>query len=177
MTTFKKRAFQLAGGALVLGALAIGTPKAAHAVVATLVQVVNTAANPAITHETALQASQLIFLTTTFATTINGDTPFQPYIPGGSVGQNYTVPAGESLVVTAVDLTSNCNGTMLVTLDDSGGLYFMKSLNFVSTQFVTNHFTYPSGLVFASGFAPSLINRANGGCSISADLHGYLTAQ
>jgi hypothetical protein len=177
MKTFRNYAFKLAGGALVLGALAIGTPKAAHAVAAAMVQIVNTAANPAITHETALQASQLIYLTTTFATTINGDTPFQPYMPGGSVGPNFTVPAGQSLVVTAIDLTSNCNGTTLAELDDSGGQYFMKSLNFSGPQYVTNHFTYPSGLVFAGGYAPSLINRANGNCSVGADLHGYLTAQ
>jgi hypothetical protein len=46
MNALKNRTFQLAAGLLAVGALGILSPRVAHAVVATLVQVTNTTANP-----------------------------------------------------------------------------------------------------------------------------------
>jgi len=46
MNALKNRTFQFASGLLAIGAIGLLTPRVAHAVVATLVQVANTTANP-----------------------------------------------------------------------------------------------------------------------------------
>jgi len=46
MNTLKKRTFQFTAGLLAIAAVGVLTPRVAHAVVATMVQVANTTANP-----------------------------------------------------------------------------------------------------------------------------------
>jgi hypothetical protein len=94
-------------GALALAALLLSllAPKAAHAIVATLVQVVNTTANPAITQDTSKQASQIVTLDCT---------PIASTPPGAvscvqvdaqsfrSVAQ-YEVPAASRFILTSLE--------------------------------------------------------------------------
>ena len=49
MFRLHKSVLSLAAGALALGVLILAAPRAAHAIAATLVQIRNTAANPAVT--------------------------------------------------------------------------------------------------------------------------------
>jgi hypothetical protein len=85
-------------GAIVLAAvlIALSAPKATHALVATLVQVVNTSANPVPTQIVNNPARQAVVLTTN-VTIFDG-----AIIASGAFQDNsgtYTVPAGMRLVV------------------------------------------------------------------------------
>jgi hypothetical protein len=171
-------------GAVVLAGLilALLAPKAAHAIVATAVQVTNTSANPAITQSTRSQAAQLVQLDTIskpgLAAVFSNVGPAQ----NGSV---YFVPAGQSLVVTAVDITPSLGCTTASTFALSGNNNNQPSTNMLWTLSAptTGHFEYPSGIVFGSGaeplilFASSLSTTnscfANGA---TVNLLGYLTS-
>src|SRR6201997_5426256 len=94
----------LMGGAAVLAAvLTLAAPRAAHAVVAALVQVANTTANPAVTQDTSKAASQIVHLTTLGQSAVSplSLTALHQYIPGGTFGPAYVVPAGQNLVITS----------------------------------------------------------------------------
>src|SRR5579863_4422906 len=95
-----KSVLSFGAGALALSVLILAAPRAAHAIAATLVQVTNTPANPAVTQSVGQQASQLVNL---LAIGSSG-TQFSRVSPGGLVTFGYTVPANQYLVITAVDL-------------------------------------------------------------------------
>jgi hypothetical protein len=156
------------------GVLIFAAPRAAQAVAAVLVQVTNTAANPAITQDISRQAGQSVDLScaltpaSQFVSYINACSSVSPsslFVP------NYAVPANQSLVVTGVDITQYCGGTQAFT--------YILSVNGSTTRKAwsvtglnTASFTYPTGFVLGPGLSPTFLNP---GCSATVDMHGYLT--
>jgi len=171
------------GGVVLAGTLVtVMNPKTVHAVAAALVQVTNTASNPVVTQTVGAQAENLVHLhcgaalSGTFATCIR-------YLPDQSFIPNFTIPAGESLVVTGVDLLQDsvggCPGPYIVTLIGSGaqlgGFYLQLSAPNAS---ITTHFTYRSGPVIGGGISPGWVGHTTQGCpngEMTADVFGYLT--
>src|SRR5580765_6728162 len=92
-------------GALTLAAvlLSLIVPHAAQAVVATLVQVVNTAAAPAVTQDVSKLASQNMSF---FSQLVNANPAFLVSRgKNGVLGSTFTVPAGQTLIITSVNFT------------------------------------------------------------------------
>ena len=167
MFTRSKSVLSFGAGVLAVVALMLAAPRAAHAIASTLVQVTNTPANPAITQSVGQQASQLVNL---LAIGPSG-TRFSLVSPGGLVTSGYTVPANQSLVITAVDVTPSGCGTTPVVLDPGNGggvmTWFASGPN-------TAHFGYPSGIAIAPGSSP--VALLDTGCSVFMNLQGYLTS-
>jgi hypothetical protein len=112
---YVKKALTTIGGiflaALLITALA---PKAAHGIVAALVQVSNPVNAPAITQSVPQLASQIVEL----YCPITGSLVCYGVAPGGQYyGSSYAVPSGETLVITEVEVTGmGGGGTGDVTL-------------------------------------------------------------
>jgi hypothetical protein len=121
MIRLSKSVISFGAVALVACVATLAVPRAAAAVAAKLVQVTNTAANPAITQSARNLASQLVQLTS--SPPPQGVTTFVNAFSNQNVA--YYVPAGQSLVVTAVDITPPPGCTSQPSpfeLIDSGGL-------------------------------------------------------
>jgi hypothetical protein len=158
--------------ALTILALALATPRAAHAIAATLVQVVNSAANPVISQDVSKLASQNVSLTGD--TQVNQDTsPLFTVAADGSVSTSpYTVPAGQTLIITSADLNPNIGVSSYSSVGlglpaNSSAFGFWEVAPGISTQFV-----YTAGIAIASGTTPQFLS-AN---PLVLRLHGYLTA-
>ena len=173
---YAKRILMVAGALALAGLLAVAiAPKAAHAVVASMVQVVNTAASPAITQDTSKQAAQVVSLYCAESPSLCN----QILEGGGITGTAYTVPAGFHLVITSAHV-------FVVTPFTSPGseLYLQNT----SSGEPYEYFNVPSGssgasFDFGSGFsvAPGTglsINEAflSSAGSVIFYFHGYLTA-
>lgn len=181
MKLFNTRFVQAGAALAVVAALALVTPRAAHALAAALVQVNNTTENPAITQSAPSQASQLILLsanvlpnaTANFYRTGSGNIPLF----------SYTVPASQSLVVTAVDITPSVGCT-------TGWFHFVLDGNNVLDPAMmwtlsapnTGHYAYPSGIVFLPNSQPQIslshASTTSGDCANGAEANvlGYLTS-
>jgi hypothetical protein len=177
--------------AAAVGLLILCVPRAAHAVVATLVQVANTASNPAVTQSIGQQAAQIVqiecgyapgtlALNNCFAMPATGTPAYPP-------PYSYVVPGGQTLVVTAVDILSGaeagspCNSSALVSviLNEAPGTNdgtHRKSW-IVPAGTGTAHYVYPSGILFAPGTSIVYAGNFTTTCTLTLDMHGYLTAQ
>jgi len=174
-----------------VGILMLGVPRAAHAVAAALVQVANTASSPVISQSIGNQAAQIVeiecayrpggFPTQCVAVTASGITPYDVSVPP------YVVPAGLTLVITAVDLLSGdasasipaCNSPALVplaTLPPGSSTAVTRKSWIVPAGLVADHYVYPSGILFPSGTF-ILGYGSDSGCPVTFDMHGYFTAQ
>jgi hypothetical protein len=169
----------MAVGGVVVAAAMIGftNPKTVHAVTAALVQVTNTAANPVVTQGVGQQPSQIVNL---FCYETGGYPPPPCTQVSRTTGINdqgknvFTVPSGESLVVTSIDITpfSQCSYTHLVRLEN-GGSYTYAFWNVLSSN-ASDHFTFPSGIVFAPGMQV-LASSDDANCNDYVFVQGYLT--
>ncbi len=172
MIRFAKSFLSFIALACAAALLIVSFPKAAHAVAAALVQITNTADNPAVTQDVSKMASEIVNLGCT-------DIACVPVESTGGV--QYVVPAGKSLVVTAVDIDSPSGPVTLYLLDSPPGSYFLgyklATYSGISGQV---HYAYPSGIVWGSGRSPILGVRTSCGslCSegITTYLYGYLTS-
>jgi hypothetical protein len=154
--------------AIVAAALLLAAPRAAHAIAATLVQVTNTAASPAITQGTEKQAAQLVDL---FAQSSFSE--FYNVLPTGNYVFGYAIPSNQYLVITGVDVTpATCQGTISVSLVTSGTLE-IKSWYVAGPN--TTHFDYPSGILLAPGLTPTAAFSSSS-CIAFVQMHGYLTS-
>lgn len=173
----------LAVGATLLaaGLITFTNPKAVHAVAAALVQVTNTAANPVVTQSVGPQAGNMVHLTCELANAPGHTTFCFSVSPAGVEDPaSYTVPAGQSLVITAADLTpavANCPSFTFLLLSTDGlqTIFRATTLNSIATT----HFTYPSGVVVASGTTPlaAVTTPSCNAMSLAdSDFYGYLTA-
>jgi hypothetical protein len=165
---FRKPLFSYGAVALAAAVLSLAAPRAAHAIAATLVQVTNTAANPAITQGTEKQAAQLVDL---FAE--SGQSEFYNVLPTGNFVYGYTIPSNQYLVITGVDVTPTCAGSAAFTLITSGTLE-IKSWYVAGGN--TTHFDYPSGILLAPGLTPTANLNSTGNCTTFVQMHGYLTS-
>jgi hypothetical protein len=163
--------------AVPMGILMLAAPRAAHAVAATLVQVTNTAANPAITQSAPTQAAQLVNLA------INVGGSFSPVnlfalAPDGTSSLGYTVPSGQYLVITGADIgistfsppTGVCAAQSWSSAELlAGGIY---KHDWTVTSVATAHFDYPSGLPIGPGLTVQVLTA----CGANIELQGYLTS-
>ena len=152
--------------ALAVTLLILAAPKAAHAIVATLVQVANTSANPAITQDVSRLPSQNVQLV---CTQILIDC--QQILLNGSLVGSYSVPAGSSLVITTVQINISSTGTNAVELRVTGGIRGTWVFNSTGTF----EFQYPAGIVFSSGQTP-IVGGLGQGANDQAFLIGYLVS-
>jgi hypothetical protein len=178
MLRLPKSVLTYGGTALAAALLALAAPRAAHALAATLVQVANTSANPAVTQNVSSQVSQLVSL---YGSESVGDpigtNGYFAFVSSGTFDP-YSVPPSQSLVITDIDtIPEGCtgNGIFQLNLSPSVGGNFGRNLVNLSFQGpVTPHLQYRSGIVFPPGSVP-LMQLA--GCQQSAIyLHGYLTS-
>jgi len=178
MIKLPKSVLSFGAVALVASALTLAVPRAAHAVAAALVQVTNTAANPAITQSVPSQAAQLVELTNNSGG--QGTSTFTGLTPNFS---GSAVPAGQSLVITSVDITPTCQGNLLFGAGLGIGAPGVLTTELVTwgvpsnNGSITSHFVYPSGIVIGPGSTPVLTNYSNlqSSCSSVTYLFGYLT--
>jgi hypothetical protein len=179
MQFLKNRFVQASAAVAVVATLALVTPRAAHALAAALVQVSNTTENPAITQSVPSQASRMVLLSTSL---LQNSSSYLYSFGAGSLGLSaYTVPTGQSLVVTGVDITPNepCAtgwSNYILFGNSSEGASMMWTVFAPST----GHYTYPSGIVFAAGSQPqisfSAASTPAGVCpGTQVNLLGYLT--
>lgn len=165
------------GCALVFAAvLVLAIPREVHAVAAALVQVTNTSANPAVTEDISREASQIVHLTTLGkAYVANASmTQLHQYIPGGTIGPGYVVPAGQNLVITSIEASVFTAGENYLNLYDSTTsgqreYWYMPNVGLTQLQF-------PSGFVYPAGSSVYVYIGGQGTTQMAVDVHGYLTA-
>jgi hypothetical protein len=176
MNLLRKFSVPIVGLAIMTVLLILAAPRAAHAIVAALVQVVNTTANPAITQDTSKQASQIVTLmcpNTTFV---------MPCYQMGDKGvpltlTQYSVPASSYFVMTSLDYFPNGTGTgraQISVTDNFGAGAHYEDININNTSDETIIQISP-GIVMGPGASPVLAI----GPGVSNGyyyLHGYLTA-
>jgi hypothetical protein len=189
------------GAAIVVLSALLLTPRAAHSLAAALVEVANTPANPVVTQGVPALASQIVTLvpsgngpaglTSAGAFTLSSLQQWSAAVNSGGIPPGappYVVPAGQSLVVTSVDLAEiSKSGTDTVILANSAvpsGQFNVAPLgNWVATLLVpcspsptTTQFHYSPGLVFSAGQNVWMSYVAGLQGSLFAEVHGYLTS-
>jgi hypothetical protein len=166
-----KQALAVLGAVVVFAvAAAIVTPKKVHALVATLVQVSNTVAAPAITENVPNLASQHVAIYCPVGAQC------QPIGPGGafnSSAPDYTVPAGQNLVITSIDITSpgGGGGPYVYVLQGLTSISTLSQAWYVPNNGQTVQFQFPSGIVWPAGGAI----LADGNDGLTGVIRGYLT--
>jgi len=157
--------------------LTLAAPREVHALAATLVQITNTTANPAVTEDISRQASQIVHLTTNGKANVNPATMTQlyQYIPGGTFGPPYVVPAGQNLVITSMEASVMTAGNNYLNLYDNTTIG-QREIWYLPNPGLTQ-LTFPSGFVFPAG-SPVYVYIGGEGATTQmiVDLHGYLTA-
>jgi len=161
------------GGVVLAGCLfTVMNPRSVHAVAAALVQVTNTASNPVVNADATRSAAQIVEIYCNPAFSCNS------VAPGGAVDPtDYTVPAGQSLVITDIEILTQ-SGSYLSVFN----IAYQPSPGFVGSYYgpyyhvasdgLTHHFALQRGIVWPSGGAL----RPFGTLGLQATLHGYLTA-
>ena len=177
MFRLPKTVLHLFAGALALAALILFAPRAAHAIAATLVQVTNTAANPAIIQSTEKQAAQLLEIGCHAANL--QDTPCGVDLPNGGFMQY--VPGTQNFVITGADVYSSTSdgspctsvSPVAVFLEGNGARRYAW---IISPSSVSASFTYSSGIVIPPATTLS-VAVTGGACPyVDAAFHGYLTS-
>ena len=183
-----KMVLAIGGVACAASVFLFTTPKAVYAVTAALVQVTNTALNPAVIQSTDHQAAQILDLqcptNNVPCTVINNNTDNY----NGSSTQ-FQVPAGKSFVVTSVDITArpdsqSCSASRYFYLQTASGNGHQPAFSrWYITPNQNYHFTYPSGIVFGPGSYLYVEDIDNGVCQDyytglfdAVFLQGYLTS-
>jgi hypothetical protein len=175
------RVFKFSAGAVALGAIGLFTPRAAHALAATLVQVTNTIANPAITQATNTAASQLVLLMGPGGNGLfpgSGLTALDQLIPTSGLSNSpYVVPAGQTLVVTGMDVTAyTAGGADMVLVNPAAGGNSPVALVYVPKA-GTQQQVFATGIAFPAGAQVIVYNNSIIAGTGLADVfvRGYLT--
>jgi hypothetical protein len=186
MIRLSKSVLAVGGVVLAAGLITFTNPKAVHAVTAALVQVTNTASNPAVTQSVGAQAGNMVHLNCSVTLSGTNIACFQFAADGSeSTSGGYTVPTGESLVITAIDVQPNnqnvCPGSYALNLGTTSKPGVFLTVTTTNAP-LTTHFTYPSGLVIGEGISPTWFGYSENGsvdqtCGgfESVDIFGYLT--
>jgi hypothetical protein len=171
---FLKAFLTVIGGGSVLVVIGlVATPKSAHALVAALVEVVNTAAAPAVTQDVGKLAGQAVQVWCPFSFV----GCFAPY-PSVSA-PTYTVPVGQSLMVTSVDFV--WKGGPGSPASNSYTLYCGPTLSlaaevgewFLPGDTSPSQFIYPSGYKIPGGCAVSIATSSTNNYDVI--VRGYLS--
>jgi hypothetical protein len=177
MLKLSKSVLSFGAGALAVVALMLAAPRAAHAIAATLVQVTNTPANPAIAQSPTTQAAQLLTLELSRDPIPgSGYSYFFPVTFAGA-GVDFIVPANQSFVITDIDLTpSGCSSaTPGLFLNSNPTSVLSLTMAFLQVPSgISTHLEYRSGFVFPPGSTPggSMSQCTETGVFV----HGYLTS-
>jgi len=176
---FAKRFLMVAGAGALAGILAIAiAPKTAHGLVAALVQVSNTTANPVPTEDIRGSASQILELA---CPTNDGGQEFcvqdDPITPSSSP---FTVPAGQNFVITQIEALCSGGGSGILSLSYSiskvGDVINATSRVYeLPCNATTVEFNLQPGLVLPSSQAPTLFSRSKA-TDQPTYVRGYLTA-
>ena len=167
------------GGVILAGGLTtVMNPRTVHAVAAALVQVTNTASNPVVTQGIGQQVAPMVDVV---CFTNFGICQLLSPTAGEVGGIAYVVPAGQSLVITAVDvLTSNVcavgGHAEFVNYSLPSGISVARLWSIQGEGNVvspTAHFAYPSGVVFPPN--SSLTSETGDACTARIEMTGYLT--
>jgi len=170
MFKLSKSVLSFGAGALALGAIILAAPRTAHALAAALVQVTNTAANPAVTQDVSRQVAQLVSLG---VTTIGGQpSQFISFLSNGTYVIGYTVPANQYLVLSSADVTGQGCAGLIISLESGN----VALASWVVSGVDSTHFGYTSGIVLPPGATPMLVVNGPSTCAGSLQLHGYLTS-
>jgi hypothetical protein len=172
MNLFRKSVISFAGVAAAALLLAISSPRTVHAlgvVGATLVRITNTAEVPAISEEVPHLASRSVTLVGFVASPSYGE-PFLQMTPQGTVPETaFVVPAGQSFVITGVDVTPPNSAPAWVNVGSyAGGWYGSWS----TASAASAEFQYPTGIVVGNGQELAIYGSEEG---LSVIVHGYLT--
>lgn len=171
----------LAAAIAAAGVLTLAVPRAAHAIAATLVQVVNTTANPAIAQDTSKQASQIVTLVCRPAVSFPAPNACIQIDGRAHISQTqpYAVPPNSNFVLTSFDYYPNgaASGQGTLTLSDQSNATFPSSYEFFGVADFSQPFTVqiPAGLVFSGTTEPAVIPSTTPGNQF-VFLHGYLTS-
>jgi hypothetical protein len=137
------------------------------------VHVTNPATAPALTLDISKSASRHVQLICGSLGGGNGVTCNPASADGTFSGTTYVVPAGESLVVTSVDMftfaTSGGNSSFHIGAGIGGNGWI------VPFDGLTHSFQYPSGIVFPTGFTFDNSEVTVGGAPPIVKLQGFLT--
>jgi hypothetical protein len=152
--------------------LSLTSPRTMHALGGLgeqLVSITNTATHPAIVEDVPHFASHIVTLVGYVVSTSYGE-PFTTLATNGTVSTNgFVVPAGQSLVITAVDITPDSNTQAWINLGNyNGGWYGGWTVPGTGTT----EYQYPSGIVVAAGEEMAVFAGQPG---TSVIVHGYLT--
>ena len=104
----------LFGVAVLVMAFSLAVPRAAHAVVAALVEVANTSANPVPTMDVYRSASQIIELVCPTGLPGGDCTQVTPFV--SSFPPAFTVPMGQHFVITELESLCTGGGTAVITI-------------------------------------------------------------
>jgi hypothetical protein len=175
---FLKSLLMGTGGVVLAGlVLALLAPKAAHAVVATAVQVVNTSANPAITQDASLQASQIVTITCQVQTSETASC--RQVLPNGQTGTpgpsgGYVVPTNQYFVLKSMDteIVITGQGGITIFLIDSTQHDEHSVESVLSTA--NGQISFGSGTVAGPGI--EVVPAPAGVIAGHVTLHGYLTS-
>ena len=161
----------ISAGALIAAALlvAISSPRTVHALGDELVSIANTATHPAIVEEVPHLPSHVITLLGFVASTSNSD-PLIQLLPNGTANYFFSVPAGQSLVITSVEVTPPSNTTTWISLSSGSNGYY-GSWSVASNG--TGEFPLSSGIVVPSGTTLYVNGNA---VSTEITVYGYLSA-
>lgn len=167
MIRLPKSVLSFGGVAMVACLLTLAIPRAAHAVVAALVQVANTAAAPAITQDVSKLASENVELSCSpICSRVLAD-PALGFVLGGT----FTVPAGQRFVISSVQLDTTAGG--LTQLGQQiGSATTTGRTSWLTFAAGTYQYQYPSGIVIEAGnglFLGSTILNVG-------YIYGYLTS-
>jgi hypothetical protein len=174
MKLFEKRTWQIVVVAAAAAVLGLVTPRAAHAIAAALVQVTNTAANPAITQGTEKQAAQLVSLMLPSNNAIGPEVITALVQASPILGPSpnaFVVPAGQNFVLTELDVSfSGTTGGAIIV---GGSTYLIEDGYFPASGY--HQMQFSSGVVFPAG-SSVYVSSQNGSNYMDVYAHGYLTS-
>jgi hypothetical protein len=171
MNLFRKSALSFAGVAAAALLLALASPRTVQAFSAALIRIANTAEEPAIVEDVPHFASHLVTLTGSFDGAQNTYPYFSPLGPDSKVlNGDFVVPAGQSFVITSVEILPYGNPSAWVRLYNYDVAYLQYGYWFTPNSAGTTELQFPSGIVVGSG-----INLALNSSGAFVTVHGYLT--
>lgn len=172
MNLSRKNSIAFGGVAAAALLLSLSSPRTVHALGAigdTLVRITNTAAAPAIVEDVPHIASHTVTLIGYVVSTSYGE-PFTELTPSGTVSEAaYVVPAGQSFIITGVDITPAGNTSTWINIGNYNGGWYG---GWTVPGNGTTEYQYPSGVVVGSG---ETLDVFSGQPGTSVIVHGYLT--
>jgi len=160
----------ISAGAVAAAALllAVSSPRAVHALGEQLISIANTATHPAIVEDVPHLPSHVVTLLGFVASTSYND-PLIQLLPDGTANYFFSIPAGQSFVITAVEVTPPSSASAWINLYSNSGGYYG---GWTAPGSRTTGFQLSAGIVVPSGTALSV---AGSTVSTSITVYGYLT--